>query len=622
MTEPQPVNAFHLQHRLASSLARHAQRVALSTPTGPVTYAELESWTKRLAGGLAAAGIAKGALVAVAVEQRSALVAALLASLRAGGIFMPLDLAYPVRRLAAMLAMARPACVVAEARTLARAADLFGRDVPLVCVDEPGDAGLGLNVLRAADYPDAPVVPLAPDDPCYLYFTSGSTGTPKGILGRHESLGHFVDWEIETFALAADSRVSQLTSAGFDPFLRDALAPLCAGGAVCLPANGPAGLALPQLVSWLNAAGVTHVHCVPTLFRALLRANLRPDDFPALRHVLLAGEMLFGADVARWQAVFGERVQLTNLYGPTETTLVKLAHRVRPDDAHGTFVPVGRPMPGATALLVDEAGQTCPTGVIGEIHIQTRYRSLGYYGQPEQTRAAFSGAEQAYRTGDLGRRLADGSLELVGRRDDQVKVHGVRVELAEIEGALRRHPAVADAAVRHWQDAGADAYLCAYLVLREPLPDQALRAHLLEQLPWTLVPALFMRLAALPLTPNGKLDRPALPDARAQRERPAAYAAPSNAVEHKLVEIWQAVLPLPSAPGVNDDFLALGGDSLQAVQIMVRLNSEYDIEVPIMALFAAPTIAGLAQVAQAVLDEASETPALAGLDHAYESGEI
>lgn len=606
-----------LQASLQTSFERHAARVALAAPNGSITYAALAEAAARLA-----AGLPRGAVVAVALEQRSTLALVLLACLRAGSIFMPLDLSYPVRRLAAMLSVAPPAVVVVEARSLAPARALCGDEAAYVCVDEPGAASFGLKLLRAAVQAPLPPAAVAPDDPCYLYFTSGTSGTPKGILGRYASLGHFVAWESERFAVDTDSRVSQLTSPAFDPFLRDVLVPLCAGGTLCLPVDGPAALLGPQLAAWLNQAAVSHLHIVPTLFRALLRQPLSADDFPALRYVLLAGEMLYGADVAQWRAVFGDRVQLVNLYGPTETTMVKVFHSVQPEDAVRTGVPVGLPLPGAVVTVVDDAGQACAPGEIGEVHIATPHRTLGYYGQPALTAAAFSGADGAYRTGDLGRWLPTGSLEILGRCDDQVKVNGVRVELGEIENALRQHPGVAAVAVRAWQTESQATYLAAYVVEAAPVDDQALRAYLLMELPWSLVPGVCVRLPALPLLPNGKVDRRALPDPSGLRRQVVPYAPPANALELALVEIWQSVLSLPGAPGVNDDFLSLGGESLQAVQLMVRLNEAFNIELPLMALFAAPTIAGLAALAQEALDEAVQDPGAAAFSVTYEEGEI
>jgi acyl-coenzyme A synthetase/AMP-(fatty) acid ligase/acyl carrier protein len=346
------------------------------------------------------------------------------------------------------------------------------------------------------------------------------------------------------------------------------------------------------------------LHCVPSVFRSLLSRELHPALFGSLTHVVMAGEPLHPADVDRWMAVFGTRVQLVNLYGPTETTMTKLFHRVAEDDRARRTVPIGRAMPGAQVAVMDADGAACPPGAVGEIWIRTPYRAHGYWNRPELTAEVFvpnprtgDPADVLYRTGDLGRMLPDGALEFIGRRDHQVKIRGVRVEPAEVEGALRAHPAVADAAVRDWDDAEGGKSLAAYVVAAGELTAGELRAHLLGLLPEALVPSAFVMMGALPRTPNGKTDRAALPEpakaaaADATRER----VAPADETEAVVAALWCEVLGVDEV-GVTDDFFEVGGHSLRMARVAAAVEETFAVEVPLRAFFESPTVRGQAAV--------------------------
>jgi amino acid adenylation domain-containing protein len=447
----------------------------------------------------------------------------------------------------------------------------------------------------------APEIDLDPDALSYVYFTSGSTGRPKAIAGRLKAIDHFIRWEIETFGLEPGVRVSQLTSPAFDAFLRDAFVPLAAGGTVCPPPSRDFVLDGGRLVEWIDGSGLNLVHCTPSLFRLILAQDLNADRFPALRHVLLAGEPLLPADVRRWHAVFGERIQLVNLYGPSETTMVKLFHRVRPEDAAAAMVPIGKPMPGTRAVVLDEKQRPCPPGKMGEIYIRTPYRTLGYLNQPELTREVFVrnplsdvADDIVYKTGDLGRVREDGSFEIIGRRDQQVKVRGVRVEIAPIEDLLRSQAGVADAAVVDRADAQGNTFLCAYLVLKGEVDATGFGELLRSRLPEAMVPSAWVVLESLPRTLNGKLDRRALPepgrlDGRLGRE----LVAPRTPVEERLCQLFREVLST-SEVGIFDDFFAMGGHSLLVAQLLARTRREFGAEVSLHTFFQAPNVAGMA----------------------------
>ena len=567
--------------------------VALAAPDGPVTYGDLETRSNELANRLLAAGAGRGDRVAVVAGSSVATIAALLAVFKAGCVFVPLDPSAPAARLEAMVDEVSPAWFLVEPELAEAVRGLAGR-TPGASVLPLGPGGEGADGSR-------PPSVLGPDDPCYIYFTSGSTGRPKGIAGRYKAIGHFIGWEIELLGLGRGARVSQLTTPVFDAFLRDVFTPLCCGGAVCIPPRRETVLDTRRLVEWIDEAGVQVVHCVPSLFRALVNQEPEPGRFAALQAVLMAGEPLLPADVAKWRRIFGDRIRLINLYGPSETTMTKLFYSVRPGDEERRNIPIGKPMEGVRVVLVDERGKLCPAGTVGEIYIRTPYRSLGYYGRPEQTGQVFvpnpfgkDPEDIVYKTGDFGRMLEDGNLEFLGRRDHQVKIRGVRVELAEVQSVLRERDGIRDVAVIDREDGEGGKILCAYYVAEAEISPSELREHCAGRLPEAMVPSTFLRLDELPRTLTGKIDRAALPAPGEARER-APRVPPRNPLERQLVQIWEEVLNVRPI-GVTESFFDLGGHSLLAVRLLARIQRVLGPSLPLATLLQAKTIEQLAAV--------------------------
>jgi amino acid adenylation domain-containing protein len=583
---------------------RLPHRVAVERGDERVTYGELEEATNRLASYLVSTGVGKGSVVGVLAHDTAEVITAILGVLKAGCVFVPLDPSIPERRLRAMVAEVSPVCFLSPPGLAGEAAKLAAESgARVVSLGRPGgESAPGAESYAGHDDATRPAVGWQPDDMCYVYFTSGSTGRPKGIAGRLKGIDHFVRWEIATCGVGEGTRVSQLISPSFDAFLRDAFTPLCAGGTVCAPESRDVIVDAAALARWLDEREINLVHCVPSLLRAVINQDLSPDSFPALRDVLLSGEPLLPADVKRWVELFGERIRLVNLYGPTETTMTKFFYFVRPTDAGRRSIPIGKPMEGARALVLDAKGAACPPGAIGEIHIRTPYRTLGYYGQPELTAEVFipnpfgqNPDDLIYRTGDLGRVLEDGNFEFLGRKDQQVKIRGVRIELREIESALREHEAVADVAVVDFDDAGGNKYLCAYVVPGGEAGAVELREHLAASLPPAMIPSAFVFRDSLPRTISGKLDRKALPPPSAARAESGAGFAPARTpVEEVLCGIWASVVGVERV-GVEDDFFSLGGHSLLATQLLARVRETLGVELPLRSLFEAPTVAGQAR---------------------------
>jgi amino acid adenylation domain-containing protein len=585
---------------IGRACARFSGHVAIEWRQQRIAYEELAAAVSELAAALVGAGAAPGSLVGILADESAEMIAGMLGSLQAGCAFVPVDPGFQVARLEAIAMEARPRCWLAAPRLAGLLDGLGGEEggggavIPLdVLAGRRERGGDGLRPARRR---------LGPDDLAYVYFTSGSTGRPKGIAGRLKAIDHYVRWMTETFQVGEGTRFSQLISPAWDGFMLDAFVPLAAGGTVCVPDSRETLLDGARLRDWIDRQQLHVIHCTPSLFRQVLKQDLAASDFAALRTVLLVGEPLLPADVKRWCSVFGERIQLVNLYGPSETTLTKLFYLVKREDAEASAIPIGKPMPGARAIVVDDAGQVCPPGRVGEIYLRTPYRSLGYLNQPEATAKVFvanpfsSRADDiVYKTGDLGRAREDGNLEFLGRNDGQVKIRGMRIELAPIEEALRADEQVAEAAVAVRDDPQGNKFLCAYVVPRAAggLDTARLAGWCRSRLAAAMVPSAFVALPSLPRTATGKLDRQALPDPAATSPAAPERAAPQRPLEQWLCAAFCDLLGIARA-GVKDSFFELGGHSLVAMQLLARIRTKLGVELPLRQLFETPTVEELA----------------------------
>lgn len=548
--------------------------------------------------------------IPILLDKGIELVVAILGVLKSGGVFIPIDPMLPRNRIGLMLGEIPMEWIITGSPWLDTLNDIMeqqGRKINVLL------AGPDVNREKYREFKHLDIFHI--DDAaggkfpakeeilsknCYIYFTSGSTGKPKAILGRHKSLKHFIDWEIGEFGVDEGFRVSQITSQSFDPFLRDTFVPLCSGATLCIPGDREITMSPERLKKWIETSGVTLVHMVPTLFRSVAQISKDPEGFSRLKYILLAGEMLRGNDIKDFFRLYGSRVQLVNLYGPTETTLAKLFYRITGDDADKVRIPVGKPMEGAQVMVMNEDMQEADTGDIGEVYIRTPFITSGYYNDKELTRKVFirnpfgsNPKDIIYRTGDIGRKMPDGNLELLGRADHQVKIRGVRIELGEIENRLLSHKSINEVVAVAREDNEGNAYICAYLSAEEKLPASELREFLHKQLPEYMIPSYFIQLDKLPLNSNGKVDRNALPEPGGFIDTGKEYEAPQGEAEEKLAAIWQDILGLQRV-GATDNFFELGGHSLKATALVSRIHREFNIEVPLREIFTNNTIRSLA----------------------------
>ncbi|HEX8432876.1 MAG TPA: amino acid adenylation domain-containing protein, partial [Longimicrobium sp.] len=588
--------AATLHARFAEQAARAPGAIAVTFGDEAVTYAELERRSGQLASHLRAVGVGAGDRVGLCVERSAATIVGILGILRAGAAYLPLDPAYPEERIAYMLGDA-------GARVVVTTADLAER-VPT------GDARLVLLDRDAAEIDAAPHTPPAvvavPESVAYVIYTSGSTGRPKGVEVTHANVLRLFAATDEWFGFAADDVWTLFHSYAFDFSVWEIWGALLYGGRLVvvpfLTSRSP-----DDFLALLAAEGVTVLNQTPSAFRQLIHADdeaAAAGRCPALalRHVVFGGEALDPATLRSWVDRRGESTPLlVNMYGITETT-VHVTYRVvtRADVERGSTSPVGIPIPDLAVHLLDGRGRSVPVGVPGEMYVAGAGVARGYLGRAALTAERFvpdpfSGVPGArlYRSGDLARRVADGSLEYLGRIDLQVKVRGFRIELGEIEGVLLEHPSVREAVVLARGSGAEDRRLVAYFVPVGAAPSTGeLRAHLAERLPDHMVPAAFMALERFPLTGNGKTDRAALPDPE-PTESGAAYMAPRNPTEEILAGIWTELLGTERV-GVDDSFFELGGHSLLATRVVSRVREAFGIELPLRALFESPVLGALA----------------------------
>ncbi|WP_432010894.1 non-ribosomal peptide synthase/polyketide synthase [Streptomyces cucumeris] len=567
-----PVPPATLPELFARQVAAAPEATAVRYPGGELSYAALDSAANRLAHRLAGRGVGPERLVALVLPRSVEMVVAQLAVVKAGGAFLPVDPAYPEERKAFMLRDAAPAVVL---------------DDPASVWAEEGPA----------DPPD--MAQLTPDHPAYVIYTSGSTGVPKAVVVGHTGLANFSAAVTAHYEVRAGDRVLQFASPSFDASVLELCAALTCGATLVVADEGP--LLGDRLAGVLRDQRITHALIPPAAL-----ATVPETDLPGLRTLIVGGDACTAALVDRWAP--GRR--MVNSYGPTEATVVSTWSG--PLTAGSPAPPIGRPIPGSRAYVLDEALRPVPVGVAGELYVAGPGLARGYLGRAGLTAARFTAdpfgpaGGRMYRTGDVVRWAADGTLRFLGRADDQVKVRGFRIEPGEVEAALRRSPEVREAVVAV-RDTSAAAEspsglkrLVGYVI---PAPGAtptaaSLRDFLGRILPDHLVPSAYATLDALPLTPNGKVDRRALPDPDpAPASSGAGHLAPRTPLEGRIAAIWADVLGLERV-GVHDNFFDLGGDSILSIQVVSRARQS-GLHMSTKDLFTHQTVAALAEVVTA-----------------------
>jgi amino acid adenylation domain-containing protein len=566
--------------RFAQQVRRFPHHIAVQTRAAQIKYDELDRFSNRIAHVVLEKCGAKTAPIALLFEPGPSMVAAILGVLKSGRFFLPLDPASPPARTATILKGSLVTHVLTDAKHRATTAHLALSASRVIDVDD-------LDPQVA----DGPCDQLAQAESlaCVLY-TSGSAGEPKGVLHTHRNFLHSIREHTNSMGLHSEDRVSLLASYCHLAGMTSTWRALLNGGTLC--AFNLRGEGWGELPRWLSAEGITIYQSVPTLFRQWAQALTGSIRFPKLRIIHLGGEPVTIHDVELYKKyISGDCVLVHNL-GSTEVPTFRQYFINKETPMTGNVVPVGYPVEEKEVILLDESGRELGFDEVGEIVVKSRYIALGYWQKPEVTRSVFSfdprgGDDRFFRTGDLGRIRPDGCLEHLGRKDRQVKIRGIRIEPAEVEAILAKHPSVRQAVVAAYEEAPGQKELVAYFVAAPDMKPSAtvLREHLRGLLPAQMVPTAFVGLDQIPVTANGKVDRRALPPPEAQvRQSEVQFVAPSTFLEKTIVRTWEEVLRVPGI-GVLDRFLDLGGNSLKAMQIITRLQNALEHVLPLESLF-------------------------------------
>ena len=570
-----------LHQLFEAQVARAPDAVALVCGDADITYAELQIQAETLAQRLRTHGVRPGRRVAICAERNVAMVAAVLATLKAGAAYVPLDPAYPPDRLAYQLGDAQVTLLLADAIGRDALRDVLDAESapPVLRLDE----ATAISTQQGAENSDPSADEAKPcaDDIAYIIYTSGSTGLPKGTLIPHRCATNMAFAHRDLMTIGADSRVLQFASCAFDVCVAEIFSAFASGAALILPTPGRS-LYGDGLIPHLREFAVSHALMPPALLSALPL-----EDIPStLQTVVLGGEVPDGGLIDR--LLLSRRV--INAYGPTEATVCATMHTW----TSGTEARViGKPLPNVRVYILDAQRQLVPTGVIGEIHVGGAGVAAGYWNRPELSAERFLSDPFAdavdarmYATGDLGRWRSDGTIEFLGRNDFQVKVRGFRIELGEIETQMAAFPGVREAVVVARTDRPGETRLVAYLLAEEAFDTTLLRTRLSKALPEYMLPSAFVRLDAFPLTPNGKIDRKALPVPEGEAGR--AYEAPHGDAEEAVADLWQALLGIDRI-GRHDNFFELGGHSLIAVTMIERMR-KLGLRTDVRALFTSQTL--------------------------------
>ncbi|MER8691071.1 amino acid adenylation domain-containing protein [Mesorhizobium sp. M1136] len=579
-----------LHNLIEAQAAAYPDNIAVSCPLEALSYAALEQRANKLARHLIAKGISLGDVVGILVERSCDLLVGFLAVLKAGAVYLPLDPRLPPQRLRFMLRDAGATALISksELREQTFGDALSGRNIEganecaVVLLDKD-------NTEIALHEVTPPHCPAGPSDLAYVIYTSGSTGQPKGVMVEHRSACNMVEDLRRTYQLGPDSRVLQFASCGFDASLFDIMLALSSGGRLCL---APPSASLPgaELVEFMRHERITAAGLTPSAWN-----SLPSTDLPDLTVIKSGGEPLPSSLIERW----GEKRRIFNSYGPTEATVYCIRTEVRAD---GRKPPIGRPASNTKAYILDHYGNPAPIGAIGELYIGGLGIARGYMNRDELTRQVFRAnpfddepQSRLYKTGDRARYRSDGTIEFLGRKDGQIKIRGMRVELAEIEQCLMEHENVKACCVALTDRPDEKASLTAYVVRRAESSEDTdeLQSFLRAALPSYMVPSQFVFLPQLPTNRSGKIDRRALPEPRRNASKLKAATFPTGRLQTEVADIWKDVLKLDFV-GVEDSFFDVGGHSLALVQVQARIQDRLGIDCKILDLFEHPTIRTLA----------------------------
>ncbi|WP_010248518.1 non-ribosomal peptide synthetase [Acetivibrio cellulolyticus] len=547
--------------------------IALVYEDKQMTYQQLNEKSNQIAKILREKGVCPESIVGIVAERSLEMVIGIMAVLKSGGAYLPIDPNYPEDRINYMLEDSKASVILTQC-------SIPGSILFDGVIIDLNDKGLYIRDRSNLDKINSA------KDLAYVIYTSGTTGNPKGVMVEHGSFSETIQWRRDEYGLNADDSVLQLFSFSFDGFVTSFFTPIISGSKVVLLTDNDSKN--PDAIKCkISEQAITHFICIPLLYSAILDC-ISVEEAKSLRIVTLAGDKLSSETVRKSKKV-SRSLEIVNEYGPTECTVVSTICR---NIEENQKITIGKPA-NTSIYILDNDGKVLPVGAEGEMCISGSKIARGYLNRPDLTSEKFlqnpySMDERMYKTGDLARWLPDGNIEFIGRIDYQVKIMGHRIEPGEIEAQLLKHEKVKEAVVIDGKDKNGNKYLCAYIVSNEEIELNNVREYLSGKLPHYMVPAHFVQLEKLPLNTSGKVDRNALPDPDESMDAERNYAAPTNEAEEKLAEIWQEILRIEKV-GINDNFFRLGGDSIKAIQLSSRLRKN-GMKVEVKDIFTLQTI--------------------------------
>ncbi|MGB7604620.1 MAG: amino acid adenylation domain-containing protein, partial [Lutisporaceae bacterium] len=550
--------------------------IAVEYENTKLTYNELNAKANDLAIILQNKEVEADSIVGIMIDRSLDMIIGIMATLKAGGAYLPIDPEYPKDRIEYMLSDSNTKILLTQSH-LAKDMEFEGETIIIEDIAYSAEGSSVTKINKATDL-------------AYIIYTSGSTGKPKGVMIEHKSVVNLAYSQINQFKVNEKDRILQFSTICFDASIEQIFIALLSGAALIL-VNKDTILDIQAFEEYIIKHEVTHIHAVPTF---LSNINYR-KEYKVKR--VVAGGDICPINLAKY---WNEHCDFYNEYGPTETTVTSIMLLAKNITEETNNLSIGKPINNLQIYILDKNKNLQPTGIPGELYIAGDCLARGYLNREELTAERFIEnpfalvhGEKMYKTGDLASWLPDGNIEFLGRLDNQVKVRGFRIELGEIETRILSYEGIEEAIVIAREEEGGNSYLCAYITGIREFTISELREHLAEELPEYMIPAYILQLDKLPLTTNGKIDRKALPEPDGSINTGVEYEAPSNEIQEKLAEIWSEVLGIEKV-GINDNFFELGGHSLKAINIIAKINKELNVSVPLREMFKTPTIKGLA----------------------------
>jgi mycobactin peptide synthetase MbtE len=581
------------QNALLKSLETHNENIAIESGNSLVSYSQLFYLANKITHFLLSQNLEAETVIGLQFKDKENLIYSIIGALNARCVIVPIDSSLPTKRLQTITNVLNLQYIITSKD-----------NAPL---DVETDNQIERFYIEDMLYYESSVKDIQypaynANDSIYIYFTSGSTGKPKGIIGKNCSLLQFLEWEIDTFNIDPNTRVSQFISPYFDAFLRDIFAPLLSGGTICIPPIDDDFFTPEKITSWIDTSNINLIHCVPSLFRLINNISISTDIYKHLKNVLLSGEKIVPSDLTNWYDTFGSRIQLANLYGATETTMIRFCYLIKPEDVNLSKTPIGLPIRDTQFLIADKDLKPCNVFVPGDLYIISEYTTKGYLNAPELTKERFlkikSGTSDnaiAFKTGDKARLMPGGAIDLLGREDRQVKLRGIRVELDEIENILVQLDGIRNAVViKHTEDNGnvdgskevatTNESLIAFVISTEKFAsdniNEVVLRHLESHLPSYMLPSNVIQVSEFPLLDNGKINYSGLLDCLTVNE----VIAPVNEIEEKVLSIWKEILG-DKEISTEDSFHSIGGNSLAIMRLIGKIYKDFNIRFSLSELF-------------------------------------